>query len=299
MQAKAIALGLVVVAAAAAPCWAEAAEENPPDKETPAEAAPESGGQPADAGTAEDSADGTSDEAFLAGKEEAKPEIEAPVVDQTTTLAEPKGKAYYSLGVRYRTLMIPIWFIEMFGIDTMGAAPVVTNPSIGAEFTYRKDGFDIIAAVWYAGLDWNGGFSYKENGEDPNSWEVITNNLSGVFITADFIWSTSIVDWFAITYGAGLGIGFTWGEVVGTEASADSGYRAKCPREPAENETPYDIGCNYGEDYGEVYFGDAHVFPWVEFLLGMRFKPHRNIAINLDGGFGLGFQTGVRIAYIF
>ena len=41
------------------------------------------------------------------------------------------------------------------------------------------------------------------------------------------------------------------------------------------------------------------VIPWINFLAGMRFKPHRNVHIYVDGGFGIGFQVGTRVGYIF
>jgi hypothetical protein len=39
--------------------------------------------------------------------------------------------------------------------------------------------------------------------------------------------------------------------------------------------------------------------PWINFLFGLRFKPHRNVALYVDAGFGLGFQLGVRGGYVF
>jgi hypothetical protein len=202
--------------------------------------------------------------------------------------------------------MIPEWFINMFGVDTIrdpDAGPLlVSSVAAGAEFIYRKDGFDITAAVWYADFGWDEKISFKGKSEDSNSWEVVENNTKAILLTADFIWSTSFTDWVAITYGAGLGLGIKLGDIVRTEAR--DGQDRVPPDDPPRSEKcePQDIGndplCNEGEHYGAVY-DKLPIIPWINFLLGFRFKPHRHVAIHVDGGFGLGFQMGTRVGYIF
>jgi hypothetical protein len=251
-----------------------------------------------DALTEGDSASsGDADEAFLTDTEEA--EIEAPAVEKDVGLAEDPQKPYFSVGLRLRWIMIPEWFIKMFGVDTTrpsgtgSALPLISNIGVGPEFTYRKDGFDITAAIWYAGLGWNDSISFKGSGEDGNSWEVIENDLHAILITVDFMWSTSIKDWFAIIYGAGLGLGIPWGDIIRTEATEESNGTEKCL-----NENDPDPWCNPDEQYGVTY-DKLKVIPWINFLAGARFKPHRHFVIYVDGGFGMGFQIGTRAGYIF
>ncbi|MBW2278196.1 MAG: hypothetical protein JRF63_11930 [Deltaproteobacteria bacterium] len=191
--------------------------------------------------------------------------------------------------------MVPSWFVGMFGVDIQGASHLLVNTmGAGAEFTYRKDSFDITTAIWWAGLGCDGGISFKESGEDANSWEVVQNSMSTVLISGDFIWSSPITDWFAITYGAGIGIGIPIGEIRRDEAYAAS------PRTPCPGVTPQpNDGCEEGENYNEVYKIPTGIVPWINFLAGMRFKPHRHVAIYVDTGFGIGFQLGLRGGYIF
>ncbi|MDD5306047.1 MAG: hypothetical protein PHU25_01885 [Deltaproteobacteria bacterium] len=256
------------------------------------------GPQPAIAQPAQGGDAGTGDDDFLAGKE-AKPEIAAPVVEQDAGRAENPDTPYFGVGPRLRWIMIPNWFITMFGVDTQSrnksALPLISNVAVGAEFTYRKGGFDITAAAWWASLGWSDPISYKESGKDGNSWSVITNDLQAFFLTVDFIWSTSFTDWVAITYGAGLGLGIPWGDIVETEATKKSGGFDKCKTA----DIGVDDWCNKGEDYGTVDDLPTGIVPWVNFLVGARFKPHRNVAVYVDGGFGLGFQLGTRAEYIF
>ena len=255
------------------------------------------GDTPADAESGEGS-----DDRYLAGEEEQK-EIPDPAEDPNKgTLHEDPDDQLYAVGVRLRWIMIPEWFIKMFGVETRQASkyqrglPLISNVGVGPEFIYRKDGLDITAAIWYVGLGWNP-ISMKGDGESEGSWEVIENDMRGIMFTADFIWSTSITDWFAITYGAGLGLGVRWGDVTETEATAASGYLEKCngPNDPV------DSGCSESAAEGEynTTYDKFHAFPWIEFLVGMRFKPHRHVSVYVDGGFSLGFQVGLRTQYIF
>lgn len=254
-----------------------------------------------ESGNSADSAIPTNDEedqAFLSGEE--KKEIEDPVRDWSTSLAEKPDMPYFSVGARVRWLMIPEWFINWFGVDstrppgTGSSLPLISNVGIGPEFTYRKNGLDITAAVWYAGLGWEDPISFKGSDENGNSWEVIENDLHAILITVDFIWSTAIRDWFAVTYGAGLGAGIPWGDIVRTEATFESDGTEKCIGPDPE----VDSWCRNDEHYG-VKYGKLKVVPWINFLAGARFKPNRHLAIYLDGGFGLGFQIGARAGYIF
>ena len=267
------------------------------DATAPAEAAgPEGAAEPQ--APDEQEAKSDEDQAFLTDTEEA--EIEAPEVEKDVGLDEDPKKPYFSVGLRARWIMIPEWFIKIFGVDTTrpsgteSALPLISNIGVGPEFTYRKDGFDITVAVWYAGLGWDDPISFKGSDNDGNSWEVVENSLNAILITADFIWSTSFTNWFAITYGAGLGAGITWGDVIRTEATQLSSGARPC----VDGENDPDPWCQPDEEYGIMY-DKLKVVPWIELLLGVRFKPHRNVAIYIDGGFGLGFQMGGRVGYIF
>jgi len=244
------------------------------------------------------------DAAFLDGKKtEEEKFLAAPAEDKGASRAEEPGKAYYLVGARLRWIMIPLWFIDMFGVDIKtsdGRHLLVNNVGVGGEFTYRKDGLDITAAIWWAGLSWKDGVAFKESGEPANSWEVVTNDLSSILFSVDFIWSTSFTDWFAITYGAGLGIGIpipTKDPFMRNESNVSESPLTPC--EDGDWSDDATNGCVNGEQDHEAYKLPTGIVPWVNFLLGMRFKPHKNVALYVDTGFGLGFQLGVRGGYIF
>jgi len=284
-----------LAAAVAALCWPASAQDDGPmgfGEEEPA-------GNAAEGAPAEGEEELTEEDAFLAGKKtEEEKLLAAPEVDKDTQRAEDPKKAYFGVGPRLRWIMIPRWFIGMFGVDIMTRDDrhlLVNNVGAGAEFTYRKDGFDVTAAVWYIGLNWDGYVSFKDQDDGPNGWEVVQNDLRGIMLTVDFLWSTSFTDWLAIIYGAGLGIGIPINsDFVRTEASASSGHLEPCATHPDEANDCFDA-----EEYGEAYGLPTKIIPWINFMFGLRFKPHRHVAIYVDAGFGIGFQAGVRGAYIF
>jgi len=249
--------------------------------------------------------------AFLSGTE--RPEIEAPEQERGVGWDEPPDMRFWMVGVRHRTIFVPGWLLNAFldfpespGDDLAG--PFFANQAVGLEFTTRKNNLSIVGSIWWAGY-WSAeaGRSYEareflaseeDKTEDP---EFIRSSLSLLLFSADFIFSTMFFDWFGITYGAGLGLGITLGEVTRTEAypSGDGGHEhcvdAGNPR--ADYCEP-----RGGEDDGYYDTRESRVwpvFPWVNFLLGLRFKPFRHMEINVDGGVGLGFLLGMRANYIF
>lgn len=246
-----------------------------------------------------------SDEAFLKGEQQA--EIAPPAKDIDAGLAEDPQKAYFSLGLRYRWVPMPRWLIGMFGVDIQSdSGLLISGHGVGPEFTYRRNDLDITAAVWFLSLGWDGYVSFKESGASGNSWEVVENDLKTILLTVDFIWSTPIRDWVAVTYGVGLGVGIPLGGLERTEASYSSDGKLPCtdaqtPRTKGGLGTQTDIWCGSSDDeqYEETYDLPTGIIPWINFLAGVRFKPHRNVAIYVDTGFGIGFQAGARAGYVF
>lgn len=224
-----------------------------------------------------------------------------------SNLAELPGVGYHSVGLRFRWIFVPKWFITMFGVDINAQNekhPLISNLGFGVEYTYRKDNFDITAAIWGAQLDWEDPIYFKNGSEPESSWTEVRSGLSALLFTADFIWSTPIRDWMAITYGVGLGLGVTiGGDIVETEAYREN---EDAPLQPCDGPgnpgyfapgtgAPY---CEADGEYDKKY-DKLPVIPWINLLVGTRFKPHEHMAIYVDAGFGIGFQMGVRGGYIF
>ncbi|MBN2531178.1 MAG: hypothetical protein JXR76_32645 [Deltaproteobacteria bacterium] len=229
----------------------------------------------------------------------------APPPQSGGGLAETPGVGYHSVGMRFRWIFLPKWFITMFGVNINAQNekhPLISNLGFGVEYTYRKDNFDITAAIWGAQLDWEDPIYFKNGGEPESSWTEVRNGMSALLFTADFIWSTPITEMVAITYGVGVGMGITvGGDIIQTEAYRDDdGVLHPCdgagnPGTMADNDQPY---CEEGGEYHDVY-DKLPVVPWINLLVGARIKPHEHFAIYVDTGFGIGFQMGIRGGYIF
>ena len=102
---------------------------------------------------AQDNEEENEEDTFLAGEQtEEEKLLAAPTEEADTGLHEDPETKYFSVGLRLRWVMIPEWFLGMFGVDIQtndGRHLLINNVGIGPEFTYRKDGFDIAAASWY------------------------------------------------------------------------------------------------------------------------------------------------------
>ena len=75
-------------------------------------------------------------------------EIEADdALDKNASTYEKPGKTYRFLGARYRGIIVPEFMMDLFGD---GGRTVYVN-GVGPEFGIRKDNFEYIFALWWAG----------------------------------------------------------------------------------------------------------------------------------------------------
>jgi len=222
---------------------------------------------------------------------------------------EDPHQEYYFVGAFYRHIIIPEFLLGLFLDEASGS----DFPSFGAEFTYRKDGFDIVGSLFLARPEGQG--PMRASGDPIEDTEWVETDLWAVFVSGTFLWSTSFTDWFAIEYGVGVGLGVVIGDVYRWEAYPDAeGNYQKCNREGDPNarfcESPgtYEpnqcgdgtghYGCHEGQwsSGGDV----PNVVPWLALPhLALRFKPIKQLMMRVEGGFGLGFFMGASAAYGF
>lgn len=266
-----------------------------------AEGATAEGGETGDTGEAETPSDvDDEDAAFLAGEEEA-PEIEAPEEERGIGWNEPADMRFWMVGARWRMIMVPEWLLDAFmDFPSGGIRPesVTVNQAAGLEFTTRKNRFSIIGGIWWAGYSTDT-FIAEEAGQtgDP---EYIRSDINLLMFTVDFVHSYMFTDWIGITYGAGLGLGVkVAGDLHRHEARPNderTGYvRCASPGDGSDGLCENDQDGYYNETDDRVW----PVYPWINLLIGIRFKVFRHLEINIDGGVGLGFLFGARVNYIF
>ena len=264
-----------------------ALEETPPAEEgAPEETPPAGEGAEGGEGETEEKSD---EEAWLEGQE--KHEIAPP--EKTKGLEEERKKVYYSVGIRGRYHYVPKFFYSNYVVG----AVAWHGYGVGIEGTFRIKGLDIIVAYWYHDL-YHDDAIMKEEGDDVTEFELIRHNISLHMITIDFMNSHAIFPWFYIYYGAGIGLGIPHMRLTRTEVYTDiDGEYQPCPNEGYKDTPTADAAwCDVGGSYGDN--DPWPVYPYLNILLGLRFKPIPELVINVDMGVGTGFIFGLRMAYV-
>ncbi|MBN1774753.1 MAG: hypothetical protein JXB32_26075 [Deltaproteobacteria bacterium] len=246
------------------------------------------GGGPADSG----------DAGFLQGGGEGQPLIAPPEEDPELALVEDPTKSYYLVGLRTHALFVPDFLIQAFGLEHFDT---VYGWALGPEFTYRRNGLDIIASVWWGSYPvdtWT-----REDGDPISETEIIKSTLGLVWITAEFISGYEFEPWVSLVYGGGFGIGIKTGEVTRDEAFQDSAGGWVACDDDSDPRDPDDF-CEAGGNYGpipEKADGIWPVYPMITGKIGARFKPLRNLVITPEFGIGMPelFTLGLRVNYMF
>lgn len=239
--------------------------------------------------------------------EGAKPADAAPAADVPAgdSPVELPGQTYRFVGLRYRGIVVPKFMMNLFG----DGGETVYVHGVGPEFAIRKDGFEYVFSLWWAGY-YMDETPFKASSDPKNAFEVVKSDLNVIFLTADFLWSQELGSQFAVNYGMGAGFGFVFGDLFRTQAYPENGN---------PNEDPYkwkkcigpgnpNIGDFCGDDndhydgYKEPSWADGGskpiIFPWLALQTGFRYKPSKSFVARLDAGFGTsGFFFGVGADY--
>ena len=235
--------------------------------------------------------------------EQSQAEVDDGIGDErdSTDPFEAQNEDYFFLGLFYRHLFIPSFIQNLFvayGSDG-------SNPGFGLEFTWRNNGFNIIAQGWWANAQAEG--PYRASGDPDVDTEWIRVDLGVVFINVSLLWTVSFTDWLALELGFDLGIGFIYGSLIRNEAtpdtSAPSGFRP-CSG-PGDSGSPYCEGFGGHYNYAEPDWagnGDRPlIFPWIALpRIALRIKPIHQLQIRIDGGYNVyGFFVGGGAAFGF
>lgn len=221
--------------------------------------------------------------------------------------AEETGKEYHFVGLRYRGIVVPKFFQNLFGD---GGRTVYVN-GIGPEYVIRKDNFEFGLSPWLAFYTMDD-TAFKGSSDPKEAWEIIRSNIKVLYLTSDFLWSKPISPKFAINYGFGAGLGIIFGDLHRNQSypngASDPNKYTKCPFDPATNPglNPDGTYCDtenhhYGNYTEPSWFNGGskpNLFPWLVGQTGLRFKPSPKFVARLDVGFGTsGFFFGLGADY--
>ncbi len=260
---------------------------------------------PADESTekADDTAGGGEEKASEAP---AKTEAAPPAPDQAggDSPVEVPGQTYRFVGLRYRGIIVPKFMINLFGD---GGRTVYVH-GFGPEFAIRKDAFEYVFSLWWAGYHMKD-TPFKASSDGADAWEIVKSNINMIYLTSDFLWSQEISPEFAFNYGMGAGFGILFGSLERTQAyptnndlNQDPYDWEKCtavgnpnPATCGNDNTHYD---GYTESSWANGGSKPVIFPWLVFQTGFRFKPAKEFVARLDLGFGTsGFFFGLGADY--
>lgn len=262
----------------------------------------------------------TAEETAIMSDEQVLHEESSPVenVRDDSDPYEDPHTGYYFAGVMYRHIIVPTFIQHLFADGGVTAS----DPGVGGEFTYRKDGFSITGSLWWQNFAFVNPF--RTNGDSAFNTEIINSNWSSIIGAVSFMWSTPFNDMLALEYGVDLGLGVVLGNGTRSEAYPSNGpgsvggYHA-CSMANDPNEVPNGVYCapNPGggtsatdDQNGEHYNVTArkwtdggsvpNVIPWLGLPhIALRFKPVHQFQARLDMGFFGGFFFGLGAQYGF
>lgn len=237
---------------------------------------------------------------------------EQAVADALEGVVEDPDKTYLFLGARYRNVMIPKFMQNLFADG--GEGLYAHTP--GLEFAIRKAGFEyqLFAMLGLYNL---ANVPYKGSSDEVDAWEFIDADYQILFLGADFMWSTDeFSPGFAMTYGAGVGLGLVFGELGREQVYPGPGAdindpttwsRCGRPGGPSGGDFLYcdaDPDNNHYAGYKEPTWADGGsspiLFPWIAGQVGLRYKAHRNFVAHAELGImptgaflGLGADYGL------
>jgi hypothetical protein len=200
----------------------------------------------------------------------------------------------YGVGVRLRSVWVPKSILELFVTRAAGGAQ---NYGIGVDFSRRRGNTELQLGLEFEHINVGQGVWINKGDDvakgDEADYVLGPDNTSGsgkqfgwFTLEFSFLNHVELTPWMAFRYGAGLGLGVMIGEI--------DHYNIIC--HGATNATP-EPGCvapRFGGsgEYSEptpgqptpVKYDLPPVFPVVNAILGLQFKPTEKMTINLEGG---------------
>jgi len=225
--------------------------------------------------------------------------------DLPAVLIEEPNKAYYGLGVRARGVSVPGFMLDLFFDHHTGG---ITSAGFGLELIRRKNNLDITLSTQYATYNGSNGV-WLDAGSQPATADWVEFE-DFAFLSADvsFIWHKPFSKFFALRYGAGLGVGFVLGEMIRQDAAGCTSSNLADPQGCAPQGATCDAnGCTSQSirnvrpnNNPKINDGVPPVLPTINLLFGGRISISPHFTINIETGYLFpSFFAGVGTAYLF
>jgi hypothetical protein len=198
----------------------------------------------------------------------------------------------YGVGVRLRSVWVPKAILELFVIRAAGGAH---NYGVGVDLSRRRGNTELQLGFEYEHINVGQGV-WINNGDNvatgdeadyvlgPDATSGSGHQFGWFTLEFSFINHAPITPWLSFRYGAGLGIGVLIGEIDHYNIVCAAGSTNAAP-EPGCIAPRFGGTGTYSEGQATLVKYDLPpVFPVVNAIVGLQFKPTDNMTINLEGG---------------
>lgn len=199
------------------------------------------------------------------------------------------------LGLRLRYVAIPKFIVNLFA----DGGATIDGFHYGIEYATGSRDFQVAFAAMYGGYSMDPAF-IKAKGEIIEGWERAHIDLNSLHFTSSFLWSTAFTQkepGFRFLYGAEVGLGFLFGEIIHYQVMPKD---PNSKLDPTQTEWipctgvgahPYcgDENEHFGNYSEPSWFngGAKPVFlPWLSFNTGVAYTS-RQFGARLDVGYNL------------
>jgi hypothetical protein len=200
-----------------------------------------------------------------------------------------KDEVEFGVGVRLRSVWVPKSVLELFVTRSAGGAQ---DYGIGVDLTRRRGGTELQLGFEYERVTVGQGV-WINKGDDVAAGdeadyvlgpEASRHNLGWFTIEFTFLNHAEINKYLSVRYGGGIGLGIVTGEldhnnIICTNATNSAPEPGCVP--------PRFGGTGVYSEMGQetqVAYDLPPVFPVVNAILGLQFKPTDKLTINLEGG---------------
>jgi opacity protein-like surface antigen len=222
-----------------------------------------------------------------------EPDCSKPGDPRCPAAAAPEiAEVEYGVGVRLRSVWVPKPILELFVTRAAGGAQ---NYGIGVDLSRRRGTTELQLGFEYEHVNVGQGV-WINNGDNvamgdeadyvlgPDATTGSGKQFGWFTLEFSFLNHAEITPWMSFRYGAGLGIGVLIGEIDHYNIICAAGATNAAP-EPGCVAPRFGGTGMYSEGQATLVKYDLPpVFPVVNAILGLQFKPMDKVTINLEGG---------------
>lgn len=212
---------------------------------------------------------------------------------------DPENKVEYGFGILLRNVRVPKGLIELFVERSGGGA---SNVGIGGQFIRRRGTVELQIGLEYEKISVGEGV-WIAKGDNVAAGDeadyVVDSNLGWLTIDFTFLNHAVINKYVSFRYGVGAGLGILTGDLNhyniicngATNSSPEPGCKAP-PPVTSNGTGVYSEGVQTLDHYDL-----PPVFPVLNGVIGVQFKPMPQLTINIEGGIRTLPFFGISAAY--